>query len=565
MADIKTRDAVTGTIKAIDKSAVAAERTRDAFIRTKDEAQRGASPTEDSPEKYAADKVTSLAETAASRTAQEFDKQGRKAVQQSARFHTRPFSDRRTSTFTEMPQPEAAGARFKREEHKRMLLRTQRSSSETIKPSVREKRTRSIKTADRAVKPVERAVKPVERSVRTVRRTARTIPANPGVTVKTANASARRAKAAARNSVEVVKKAAAAASKAIRAILAATKALVNAILAGSWIAITIVLVVVLLGAALSLFGSESGRTSYVPVSEEVETYTPIIRAYANQYGIGEYVELIKAIMMQESGGQGFDPMQASESGYNTRYPRTPNAITDPEYSINVGVQTIADSLRQADVESPVDMENIKLALQGYNFGNGFIPWARENYGGYSAIAAIEFSNRMAAQLGWSGYGDKQYPAHVLRYYPFGHAFTAAGNQAIVEIALTQVGNVGGEPYWSWWGLSERAEWCAMFVSWCADQAGLIDAGAIPKFENCVWGATWFKDNAGWADDSAEPSPGDIIFFDWEPDGYPDHVGIVEKCENGLVYTIEGNVNDDCVHGHYYVGDTCIFGYGLPAY
>lgn len=558
MADIKTRDAVTGTIKAIDKSAVAAERMRDAFIRTKDEAQRGASSAEDSPEEYAADQVTSLAETAASRTAQEFDKQGRKAVQQSARSHTRPFSDRRPSTFIETPQPETAGARFKREEHKRMLLRTQRNSSETIKPSVREKRTRSIKTADRAVKPVER-------SVRTVRRTVRTIPANPGVTVKTANASARRAKAAARNSVEVVKKTAAAASKAIRAILAATKALVNAILAGSWIAITIVLVVVLLGAALSLFGSESGRTSYVPVSEEVEAYTPIIRVYANQYGIGEYVELIKAIMMQESGGQGLDPMQASESGYNTRYPRTPNAITDPEYSINVGVQTIADSLRQAEVESPVDMENIKLALQGYNFGNGFIPWARENHGGYSAIAAIEFSNYMAAQLGWSGYGDKQYPAHVLRYYPFGRAFTVEGNQAIVEIALTQVGNVGGKPYWSWWGLSERAEWCAMFVSWCADQAGLIDAGAFPKFENCVWGANWFKDNAGWADGSAEPSPGDIIFFDWEPDGYPDHVGIVEKCEGGLVYTIEGNVNDDCAQGHYYVGDTCIFGYGLPAY
>ena len=105
----------------------------------------------------------------------------------------------------------------------------------------------------------------------------------------------------------------------------------------------------------------------------------------------------------------------------------------------------------------------------------------------------------------------------------------------------------------------------MFVSWCADQAGLLDAGVIPKFENCVWGANWFKDNAGWADGSAEPSPGDIIFFDWEPDGHTDHVGIVEKCEGGLVYTIEGNVNDDCAQGRYYVGDTCIFGYGLPAY
>ena len=117
MADIKTRDAVTGTIKAIGKSAVAAERMKDAFIRTKDEAQRGTSPAEDSPEKYAADKVTSLAETAASRTAQEFDKQGRKAVQQSARSHTRPFSDRRTSTFTEMPQPEAAGGRGSNEKN----------------------------------------------------------------------------------------------------------------------------------------------------------------------------------------------------------------------------------------------------------------------------------------------------------------------------------------------------------------------------------------------------------------------------------------------------------------
>lgn len=558
MADIKTRDAVTGTIKAIDKSAVAAERMKDAFIRTKDEAQRGASPTEDTPEKYAANQVTGHVETTAAHTAREFNKKGQKAVQQSARSHTRSFSDRRPSTFIETPQPETAGARFKREEHKRMGLRTRKYSDEARKPTVRGNQSRSIKTADRAVKPVSR-------SVRTAQRTVCAVPANPGVTVKTANTSVQRMRAAAKSSVETVKKAAAAASKAVQAILAATKTLVNAILAGSWLAVTIVLVVVLLGAALSLFGSESGRTSYVPVSAEVEAYTPIIRVYANQYGIGEYVELIKAIMMQESGGQGLDPMQASESGYNTHYPRTPNAITDPEYSIDVGVQTVADSLRQAEVESPVDMENIKLALQGYNFGNGFFPWARENYGGYSAIAAIEFSNWKAAQLGWSGYGDKQYPAHVLRYYPFGRAFTAEGNQAIVEIALAQVGNVGGEPYWSWWGLSERAEWCAMFVSWCADQAGLIDAGAIPKFENCVWGANWFKNNAGWADGSAEPSPGDIIFFDWEPDGNPDHVGIVEKCEGGLVYTIEGNVNDDCAQGRYYVGNTCIFGYGLPAY
>ena len=148
--------------------------------------------------------------------------------------------------------------------------------------------------------------------------------------------------------------------------------MIEAIAAGSWIPVIIILTVVMLGVSISFFGRGSGDLSYTPVSDKVEAYTPIIRTYARQYGISEYVELIKAIMMQESRGLGNDPMQASESGYNTRYPRTPNAITDPEYSIDVGVQTIADSLRQADVDSPIDMDNIKLALQGYNYGNGYI-------------------------------------------------------------------------------------------------------------------------------------------------------------------------------------------------
>ena len=314
----------------------------------------------------------------------------------------------------------------------------------------------------------------------------------------------------------------------------------------------IILIVVMLGVAISLFGSGSGNASYTPVSAEVEAYTPIIRIYAQQYGIGEYVELIKAIMMQESGGRGLDPMQASESGYNTRYPHSPNAITDPEYSIDVGVQTI-------------DMDNIKLALQGYNYGNGFISWARSNYGGYTPIAAIEFSDMMAARMGWSGYGDKQYPAHVLRYYPIGRAFTVGGNQAIVEVALTQVGNEGGEPYWSWWGLSYRVEWCAIFVSWCADQCGYLDAGVLPKTAGVRPYEDWFKERGQWQGRDYEPSPGDIIFFDWENDGLADHVGIVEKVEDGLVCTIEGNTGDTCAERRYPVENAPIYGFGLPSY
>ena len=327
----------------------------------------------------------------------------------------------------------------------------------------------------------------------------------------------------------------------------------------------IVPLTMLAGIAVALFGSGEGRTNYVPVSEEVEAYTPIIQIYANQYGIPEYTELIKAVMMQESCGQGTDPMQASESGYNTRYPHAPNSITDPEYSIDVGVHTLADVLNMAAVESPIDLDRISLALQGYNFGPGYISWALANYGGYSELNAIEFSDMMAARYGWAGYGDKAYVSHVLRYYPVGRAFMGEGNTAMVAVAQTQLGNVGGEPYWRWWGLDYRVEWCAIFVSWCADQCGYLDAGVLPKMEGVRPYVDWFIERGQWQGRDYEPIPGDIIFFDWESDGLADHVGIVEKVEDGLIYTIEGNAGDRCVENRYYLGSAPVYGFGLPLY
>ena len=146
----------------------------------------------------------------------------------------------------------------------------------------------------------------------------------------------------------------------------------------------------------------------------------------------------------------------------------------------------------------------------------------------------------------------------------------SGDDAIVTVALSQIGNVGGQPYWSWYGFNSRVEWCACFVSWCANECGYIDSGVIPKFAGCVNGVQWFKDRGQWQDGSFEPSAGQIIFFDWDnkgssgpQDGQSDHVGIVEKCENGIVYTIEGNAGDSCRQRQYPVGYYEILGYGIP--
>lgn len=142
------------------------------------------------------------------------------------------------------------------------------------------------------------------------------------------------------------------------------------------------------------------------------------------------------------------------------------------------------------------------------------------------------------------------------------------NHQLVEIAKSQLGNVGGEPYWSWYGFGGRVEWCACFVSWCADQCGYIDKGIIPKFAGCGDGVNWFKAKNQWLDGNTTPASGNIIFFDWPDeygiqDGNSDHVGIVEKVEGGRVYTIEGNSGDACERNSYPVGNYQILGYGTP--
>ena len=326
---------------------------------------------------------------------------------------------------------------------------------------------------------------------------------------------------------------------------------------GAFLLVFILIVGIIAGAAFSS-SSESSES----LSEEVLAYTSVIQQYASQYGIPEYVSAIQAIMMQESGGRGTDPMQCSESPYNTRFPHTPGSITDPDYSIEVGVQTFADCISQAGCSSPQDMDKLKLAWQGYNYGNGYIVWALQR-GGYTEANALQFSQEQAASHGWSSYGDPEYVPHVMRYYSGGSLFAGLfGNQQIVSVAMGQIGNSGGQKFWSWYGFDSRVEWCACFVSWCADQSGLIASGNVPKFSLCRDGVSWFQGKNKWQSGGTTPTAGMIIFFDWDHDGTSDHVGIVEKYEGGRVYTIEGNSSDQVRQRNYAVDYASIIGYGV---
>ena len=141
------------------------------------------------------------------------------------------------------------------------------------------------------------------------------------------------------------------------------------------------------------------------------------------------------------------------------------------------------------------------------------------------------------------------------------AVSGVGSNDIVEVALSQLGNYGGDPYWSWYGFSYHVHWCACFVSWCGDQCGYIDAGFIPKHSYVDDGIYWFRARGQWQDRYYLPSPGDIIYFDWQPNGDCDHVGIVEYCDGFYVHTIEGNSGNAVKQQVYAVGSYCIYGYG----
>ena len=148
-----------------------------------------------------------------------------------------------------------------------------------------------------------------------------------------------------------------------------------------------------------------------------------------------------------------------------------------------------------------------------------------------------------------------YRSHKLKPYR-----KAAQAEQKLEKAKSQVGNVGGQPYWSWYGFNSRVEWCACFVSWCYGQMGLSE----PRFAACQsQGIPWFQSHGQWGGrDYANIAPGDAIFFDWDLDGSADHVGLVVGTDGSRVYTVEGNSGDACKIKSYSLSYECIKGYGL---
>ena len=361
----------------------------------------------------------------------------------------------------------------------------------------------------------------------------------------------------------------------MKAIIAGTKALIAAIAAGGWVAVVVIVVICLIGLiAGSSFGiffsgkdSGTGQTMRQAVQEINADYqSQIDTTRANL----TYDEL------EMSGSRAVWPeVLAVYAVKTTTDPDDPQEVA----TVDDAKKAILNDIfwQMNEISSRTESKTEEVITETDDGHGNIVETATTVTHTYLYITVShKTAEEMADNFNFNA--DQRQQLSELLAEENRSMWSAVlygiyfGDDSIVTVALSQIGNVGGQPYWSWYGFESHVEWCACFVSWCANECGYIDSGVIPKFAGCVNGVQWFKDRGQWQDGSFEPSAGQIIFFDWDnkgssgpQDGQSDHVGIVEKCENGIVYTIEGNSGDSCRQNQYPVGYYEILGYGIPAF
>lgn len=588
---IKTRVSAKKGIKAIDKAAVASERMKEAYIRTKDKADHSLYAEESSPGEYASDRLSAGVDNVTHEAVHQFDKQGRRGVQTTKENISQlkeKIQKRKAAAEQLKKQAEKQAARKTRQAADRISepVRTLRQERGAVKTLDRGKK--SIKTVDRGRKTIKQAsstakgtIKTTSKSIKTAEKTAKAsikttqqaakaAQRTAQATARAARAAAHAARAAARAAVVAAKVAAKATIAAVKAIIAATKALIAAIAAGGWIAVLVIVIICLIGLLIgSCFGiffsgedSGSGYTMQNVVQEINDDY---------QQQIDTTKANLSHDVLEMSGSRAVWPeVLAVYAVKTTTDPDNPQEVATIDDSKKAILTDIFWEMNQISSRTETRTETV---ITETDDGHGNIVETESTV--TQTYLYITVSHKTAEEMAEQYGFDKEQKEQLAELLAEENRslwsavlygiYTEDG--AIVSVALSQVGNVGGEPYWSWYGFSGRVEWCACFVSWCANECGYIDTGVIPQYAGCVNGVQWFKDRGQWMDGSAEPAPGMIIFFDWDDengqDGLSDHTGIVEKVENGRVYTIEGNSGDSVRQNSYPVGHYEVLGYGCP--
>ena len=423
----------------------------------------------------------------------------------------------------------------------------------------------AIKSRKPMIKPIKSAGKASGRAVKTAQHTAVATKNAAVKTAKAAKMAAHAARVSAKAAVLATKVAVKAVIAFVKAAIAAVKGLAAAVAAGGWVAVAVIVIISLIAVIVgSVFG--------IFFTGEENTHTGVSINSVLAELDGEFNARIDDIILSNP----HDELDRSGGRALWRHVLAVYAVRTAADPYNpMDVATVDDERAQLLRDVFWDMNIITYEVYEYEIEVDELDDDGEPTGEtymetivvlriiVSAVSVSEIS----ALYGFTAEQQRWLEELLLPEYNalwntllFGVSFIGSGT--LIEIAESQIGNIGGEIYWRWYGFSSRVPWCAIFVTWVAYQAGYIESGALPRFASVAVGIQWFRDNGLWFDRSYVPSPGDLIFFDWESDGRADHVGFVERVEGAYVHTIEGNSSDSVRRRTYRLDSVRIVGYGV---
>ena len=538
----------------LNKSSDLASKMKRGLIRSKDRIEDFTEDKQDSPEEYAEEKIVYSSEDAVNNSVHKTEDVAKKGYGKSKRFIQRIKQNKKNAYKTKQASKPAG-------KHNSKIFE---SNTKRIKYS----NHNNVKTVEQTS---HTAVKKTEQTANTARKTAK-------AAKKAAEASAKASKKAAEASRKTTEATAKTTKAAVKATIAAVKSTVSgtqklsaAIGAGGSFAVIVIIIAVTFGMiAATCFGIFYWRGSS--------------KDYSIQDAIKDIDHEFRLKINEIKSEHSYDSLEVHGSRIDWKNVLAVYAVkasTDPDNAQEVATmdENKYEILKDVfwdmhEISASSETKDVKTYIETIDENNDLILEETEKT---LCILKITVEHKTVNEMkSIYGFNDDQiaqidellseYNTNLWNSILYGVIY-----KDIVDVARSQLGNIGGQPYWSWYGFDNHVEWCACFVSWCANECGYIDDGLIPKTASCQVGANWFKERGEWQDRDYIPKSGDIVYFDWDnketggQDGVADNVGIVEKVINDMIYVIEGNSNDRCAERIYHIGYSEILGYGVMLY
>jgi len=544
-------------------TAAVGQRMKQAYLKARKQVPKSTAEQEtyDSPTDFAEGKVSSAAQQGVRKVKDTTAKGVKRALGKAKDAPSFTNTKSESPTASSTPDPPEVRRTMPKHSPARQVQQTQQAQHHVktkLQSTIKTKPRQTLKTAEHSIKTAQRTGEAGIKTSRAAQQSAAAAAKAAQRTAQTTRAAAKAtqhtmqtAQTATKTALTTAKTAVRASASAIKGMIAAGKSLVTALTAGGWVVVAIVLIICMVGILL---------TSPFGIFFSGETDGRTVRSVVNEINL-EYQERIKGIKSSVSHDHlEISGTHASWIDVLAIYAVTTNGGEHPQDVV------VMDERRAALLSSVFwNMTDISYTTQTFHYTD---PETEERYSEttlYMTISGITTAEA-AENRNFTAHQQEQLaellsPDYISLWNMVLYGLRGT-ESSLVAVAITQLGNVGGEPYWSWYGYESRVDWCACFVTWCAEQSGLLAAGAVPRFSYVPHGVDWFKERGQWLPAGSIPAAGDILFFDWQGDGHPDHVGIVEYMEDGVVHTIEGNSSDICRRNSYEIGSEVICGYGV---